>query len=494
MVTRPFFGESAGPRSRGRRIGIRSGALLAVALIVAACGSAATPLPTPAPSATLVPSTSPSAWPTYSTEPTPSPNSSAVPSSAAGEFSIAMGQAALLAPAEDGGLSAGSQINDFGFDLLRRLDPNGNLCTSPTSIALALAMVRPGARGTTASQMDKVLHSFGAESQGAEIVALIKSLQNDTFYDDTYRPSDDAAATPDLTAKEPAVELDVSNAAFVQKGTAFQQAYLDAISSRFGAGVGLLDYRQDPEAARLTINKWASDRTKGRIPAVLQQGDVNNLTRIALANAIYLKAGWESPFDPQQTTLRPFTNAAGRKLSVQTMAIDTRFGYGTGAGYRAVELPYSGGLLRMTVIVPDEMASFIGGLSASKFSAISRSEVSAVVDLTLPKFSAQTRVNLAELLKTMGMPAAFDPQLADLSGITTEEALHLENVIHQANIDVVEEGTTAAAVTVATGVGMGAPGEPQHVQLHVDKPFLYFIHDGLSGAVLFMGRVDDPSI
>jgi serpin B len=139
------------------------------------------------------------------------------------------------------------------------------------------------------------------------------------------------------------------------------------------------------------------------------------------------------------------------------------------------------------------MASFIGGLSASKLSAISRSEVSAIVDLTLPKFSAETRVNLAAVLKAMGMSTAFDPQLADLSGITTEEPLHLSNVIHQANIDVVEEGTTAAAVTVVTGSAGAGPGELEHVQLHVDKPFLYFIRDQGSGAVLFMGRIDDPS-
>ncbi len=309
-------------------------------------------------------------------EPTASPYSSAVPSSAPGEFSIAMGQAALLAPADDGGLGAGSQINDFGFDLLRRLDSNGNLCTSPTSIALALAMVRPGARGTTASEMDKVLHSFGAESQGPEIVALIKSLQNDTFYDDTYRPSDDPAATPDLTAKEPAVELDVSNAAFVQKGTAFQQAYLDAISSRFGAGVGLLDYRQDPEAARLTINKWASDRTKGRIPAVLQQGDVNELTRIALANAIYLKAGWQSAVrsaaDHASAVHQRRGQEALRPDHGHRQSLRLRHG-GRLSGSRIY--PSAVARCEMTVIVPDDMASFIGGLSASKFNAISRSEV-----------------------------------------------------------------------------------------------------------------------
>jgi serpin B len=192
-----------------------------------------------------------------------------------------MGNAQLLTPADDSGALAGREINDFGIDLLRRLDSTGNLCASPTSIALALAMVRLGARGDTAAEMDAVLHSVGSNASAGEIVALLASLEQRPIYEQSGEISD----TPFYAGQEPLVELDVSNQVFSQPGMTLEQAYLDALSSTFGAGVGLLDFAKDPEAARLVINRWASDKTHGRIPSVLQPGDVNEFTRIALAGS-----------------------------------------------------------------------------------------------------------------------------------------------------------------------------------------------------------------
>jgi serpin B len=412
-----------------------------------------------------------------------------------GEFAIALGKAGLLAPAADAGRLAGTEINDFGFDLLRRLDPTGNLCASPTSIALALAMVRPGARGLTATEMDKVMHDFGSTGQAAEIVALILALQSQTEYDDSGWGSNDPAATPDHTGKQPVVELDVSNAAFAQKGMSLQQAYLDSLSSGFGAGLGLLDYKNDPEGARQIINKWASDRTKGRIPAVLQPGDIDTMTRLALANAIYLKAAWETQFDPNATKSLPFTRGDGSQVSVPTMAAERTLSYSAGTGYRAVVLPLGSASLSMTIVVPDSMVSFVSGLTAAGLASIDFAAEKYDVDLTLPRFSAETRVDLASMLAAMGMPTLFDRNGADLSGITTVERLYVAKVIHQANIDVVEQGVTAAAVTpVSIRAGSAGPvATPRHVQFHVDKPFLYFIREESTGAVLFMGRIGDPS-
>jgi serpin B len=175
------------------------------------------------------------------------------------------------------------------------------------------------------------------------------------------------------------------------------------------------------------------------------------------------------------------------------MAIDQTFPYTAGAGYKAVQLPYSGDM-SMTIVVPDNMASFVSGLTAAKLSKlIVYGDQTYDVDLTLPRFSIDTRFELSNALKAMGMPTLFGDS-ADLSGITTDERLYVSSVTHQANIDVVESGTTAAAVTVVLGAGTGGPGEPPvKVQFHVSKPFLYFIRDYSDGAVLFMGRVDDPS-
>jgi serpin B len=179
---------------------------------------------------------------------------------------MALGNAGLLQPAPDNGALAGNEINDFGFDLLRRLDSTGNLCASPTSTALALAMVRPGARGLTASEMDKVLHGFGSDGQASEVVALLKELQSQTAYDNSGSLPTDPGTTPAPAGQQPVLELDVFNAVFSQRGMSLEPAYLDSLSSGFGAGVGLLDFANYPKAARQIINGWASDRTKGRIP------------------------------------------------------------------------------------------------------------------------------------------------------------------------------------------------------------------------------------
>jgi serpin B len=486
------FGDLVPARTHLSRTSVRGvGAALIAVLVAGACGSAAvTPTPSAAPS--------PTPWFSDAISPTPSPTPSATPTVAgptpfvtqdpSGAFAIALGKAGLFGPAADSGALAGKEINDFGFDLLRRLDASGNLCASPASIALALAMVRPGARGTTATEMDKVLHGFGSPTQAGEIVSLLKSLAAVTAYDEM-----DPQATPDPSAK-PVVELDVSNAVFSQKGMSLQAAYLDALTSGFGAGLGLLDYRNDPEGARAIINKWASDRTKGRIPAVLQPGDIDSMTRIALANAIYLKAAWAAQFDPAATKSLPFTRQDSSTVSVPTMAITRELSYAAGTGYRAVTLPFTGSALSMTIVVPDDMASFVAGLTSDGLAAIGNQAKPYLVNLALPRFSAETRTDLAAQLAALGMPTLFDSS-ADLSGITTDEHLYIAKVIHQANIDVVEQGTTAAAVTVAVGraTAVGPAEGIQSVTFKVDRPFVYLIRDQTTGAVLFMGRITDPS-
>jgi serine protease inhibitor len=477
-------------RHGSTRIVRRLVAVAVVAVVATACGASAA-----SPSAAWTSSLGPGASPTRATPwpATQQPSPTQTPSIVHGEFDVAMGSAPLAYPADDAGAVAGMEIDDFGLDLLRQLDAGGNSCISPTSVALALAMVRPGARGQTAAEMDSVLHDLGTDANGSEIAALLKSLAYKTQYVDGNGLPLIPGATPDPANPDPVTELDVSNQAFVQNGLSLEPAYLDALSSRFGAGLGLLDFAKDPEAARLAINKWASERTNGRIPQVLHEGDVTILTRIALANAIYLKAAWETKFDPALTRQASFTTAAGTDVSVPTMAIDHTFGYTAGSGYRAVELPYSGGM-SMTVVVPDDMASFVSGLTADKLrNLIVPGPQTYDVDLTLPRFSIDTRFDLGAALSAMGMPTVFS-QSADLSGITTQDQLYLAKVIHEANIDVVESGTTAAAVTVALGAATGGePAPPIHVALHVDRPFLYFIRDWASGAVLFEGRVDDPS-
>jgi serpin B len=409
------------------------------------------------------------------------------------------GRAQNLAPATDKGAAAAAELNDFGFDLLRHMGSSGNLCASPTSIALALAMVEPGAKGQTAAEMAKVLHSFGSAGQESEILALLTSLRSKTVYFTAGGGYIQPGATPDPANPDPVLELNLANEAFLQKGMAFEQPYLDSLTSSFHSGLGTLDFASAPETARLAINKWAGDQTHGRIPSILQPGDVGTDTRLALADAIYLKAAWQIPFDKSLTTSRNFTTAEAQVVSVPTMATEQELAYASGSGYRAVDLPTVLDSMSMTIVVPDDMGAFVIGLSQAKLASILSAESKVDVELSLPRFSVDTRLDLKKALAEIGMPTAFGVS-ADLSGIApigplNPQGLAIGAAIHQANIDVVEEGTTASAVTVAMASAAAATlaTPPPPIQFHVDKPFLYLIRDRTSGAVLFLGRVDDPS-
>jgi len=269
-----------------------------------------------------------------------------------------------------------------------------------------------------------------------------------------------------------------------------ETAYLEALASRFDTGVRLVDYVAQPEAARALINSWVDDQTEHRIPELLVPGIITSDTRLTLVNAIYLKAPWQTPFQPSATRPGTFTLADGSTVEVPMMAARTSLPYAAGNGWQAVELPYIGHALALTVIMPDDLAAFESSLTADQLAAIIEDLGEYNVTLTFPKFGIETKAMLAALLAALGMPSAFDGR-ADFSGITTAEALLISDVVHQANIDVDEKGTEAAA---ATAVVMRGGAAPQSVTLHVDRPFLFALRDVPTGAVLFLGRVLDPSV
>jgi serpin B len=252
-----------------------------------------------------------------------------------------------------------------------------------------------------------------------------------------------------------------------------------------------VDYAGDPEAARALINAWVDDRTERRIPELLSPGDVDALTRLVLVNAIYLKAAWQQPFPETSTRPAPFTRPDGSTIDVPTMATSAEYAYAAGDGWRAVELPYVGGQLAMTILVPDDLAAFVDDLDAAAFAAITDALAPAMVDLSMPKFGIETKADLVRTLAALGMPTAFDPERADFSGMTAAERLYVSAVVHQANIDVDEKGTEAAA---ATAVVMRATSQPaERVTLRVDRPFLFAIRDVPTGTILFLGQVADPA-
>jgi serpin B len=378
--------------------------------------------------------------------------------------------------------TAASAVNAFGLDLLQALraaQPTDNVVVSPASIAIALAMARAGARSDTATQMDAVLRSLGADQSAAAVNALDQALASRSG---TFRDMDGKAH--DLT-------LTVANAPFAQRDYAWQPAYLDALAERFGAAVRLVDYAADPEAARQQINAWVDDQTHQRIAQLISPGVLDELTRLVLVNAIYLKAPWQRPFGEAATKPGPFQRLDGTTIHVPMMAVQEFFPYAERQGWRAIDLPYIGNSLALTILLPTDPADFVRGLDADSFGQITAALSDQEVLLTMPRFSVETTADLGQVLSALGMPLAFDPLQADFSGMTTQEQLYIAAVVHQANISVDEKGTEAAAATAVVMAAGAAPLGP--IELSVDRPFLFALRDRPTGAVLFLGQVTTPS-
>ncbi len=433
-------------------------------------------------------------------------------------LNVAEASVKLDTPSLSDARRAASELNAFGISLYKRMlaDPKAGLdgkgvTMSPTSIALALAMARAGADGATATQMDDVLRANGWNDLGGGLGSL-QQILND--HNATWK--DDEGTSHSLS-------LNVVNRAFAQDGWPIEQAYLQRIGRAFGAGIGLVDYMRDSSAARDLINGWVARQTANRIPKLLSPTDVTELTRLVLVNAIYLKANWVHEFSEDGTHDRPFSTKGGT-VRVPTMYLlgEQDVSLATGEGWQATELRYSGAdgssPLAMTLIRPDNMRAFERGLSPSLLALVQaelRREATRQAKITpaddgdmhcpqyaynvrlfLPKFGIDTAAQLGPELAAMGMPNAFDPERADFSGITKSDRLVIAKVIHQANIDVDEKGTEAAAATAVVGDTTGGcgPASPLKTKtLRFDKPFVYLIRDVRTGAILFMGRVLDPS-
>ena len=339
-------------------------------------------------------------------------------------------------------------------------------------------MAQAGARGETAAQMDAVLHSAAGSGHANGISSLDQGLAG---LSGTFK---------DMGNVDQPVTLRIANAPFAQQGLQLQGQFLDALASRYGAGLRLVDFQQDPTRACDLIYGWVSDQTQGRIPRLLDRVDPS--TRLVLVNATYLKSAWRQGFDERFTSNAPFNRLDGSQVSVPTMETVLDEGlYAAGSGWQAVQLPYVDGSLVMTIVVPDDLAGFEASLDVTRFSLVTAALRPTWLDLRFPRFKTETMSDLSTVLAKMGMPVAFDPGRADFSGITTQERLYISKVVHQAEISVDEKGTEASAATAVEAAPTGV--RPQLAWLKVDRPFIFAVRDANTGAILFLGRVVDPS-
>ena len=396
----------------------------------------------------------------------------------------------------------------FGADLYGRLPSRGNLVFSPASIATALRLVLLGARGETAAQIAAVLHLATPDGaalsdqkppglQAAQALTAFSALLSDL-------------AAGDLTLRAP-------NAMWVQSGLPLEPGFTAAVAEATAVTVHDADFRRAAEQARREINQFIREQTAGKISDLLSPGVVSATTSLVLASAVYLKAAWAHPFPAGATQdaafyLDPGQRNPGRpdpatQVTVPTMRVRARLRYLRADGYQAVELPYAGTRLGMVIVLPDPSPgpgsgdpayAGPGGLLASVAPGAGPGGLRAglaprQVSLALPRFRVTSGFALRPVLAALGMPLAFTDE-ADFSGITTAQRLRIDEVVHQAYIDVNEAGTEAAAATAVVMTASARLMDPEPpVEMIVDRPFLFALTDLRSGLPLFLGRVTDPT-
>jgi len=368
----------------------------------------------------------------------------------------------------------------FAFELYQALKgEEGNIFYSPYSISLALAMTYAGARGETAEQMAATLQ-FLLEQERLHPAF--------NWLDAELAKRGEGAEGKD----EEGFRLNIVNAIWGQKDYEFLSEFLDVLAENYGAGLRILDFVTETEKSRLTINDWVSDQTEGRIEDLIPPGAIGALTRLVLTNAIYFNAAWEYPFDEDMTADGPFYLLDGGQVIVPMMKQTESFGYTEGEEYQAVELQYDGGELSMVILLPvsGNFEAFEEGLQAQQVSDIIIGLQPTEVTLTIPQFEFDSDFSLKDTLAEMGMPIAFS-SAADFSGMTGNRELFISDVVHKAFVAVDEAGTEAAAAT-AVIMELTAVPEPA-VEVTLNRPFIFLIRDIETGAVLFVGRVSNPT-
>jgi serpin B len=388
-------------------------------------------------------------------------------------------------PEESSGGSSGvanvvEANNQFAFEYYSHLKnrETGNIFFSPFSISSALVMTYEGAREQTAKEMQSVLH-FPA--------------------DDNLRRTEYLKIFNELNKKDKKYELNIANALWAQKDYQFLSDYIDTVEKYYGGKTNNLDFVKDPEGSRVTINDWVEKQTKDKIKDLIPQGVINDMTRLVLTNAIYFKGEWVKQFDKENTTDEDFRineNDSVKVPMMQRTDEEAEFNYAENKDLQILEMPYSGEDLSMLILLPkdDDLAKVENSLSIENLAQWKKDLKKQRVEVFVPKFKFETKYLMTEDLKAMGMPTAFGLG-ADFSGMDGKKDLFISEVIHQAFVEVNEEGTEAAA---ATGVVMmlGAlPGEETKIPVfRADHPFIFLIQEKNSGNILFIGRVVNPAL
>ncbi len=381
-------------------------------------------------------------------------------------------------------LTAAAEADDaFGADLFRLLtEDSAQTVFSPASVACALQMALCGARGDTAAELARALHleapaAAAAGASAADGLRLLTSLL------------DEVAASALVTFRAP-------NTMWVQSGLALLPEFTAELRDAAAVAVHDTDFAAAPEAARGEINRVIAEQTAGKIADLLPAGSISRLSRLVLANAVYLKAAWAQTFDEKATDDAPFYPEGPDRpgVTVRMMHGTAARSYLSRDGYQAVLLPYADRRLAMAIVLPDgPLAALRPMIAANGLRGLLADATRHQVTLSLPRFRLQARFDLVPALRQLGVRLAFTDH-ADFCGITEDAKLPIGTIAHMAYIDVNERGTEAAAATAVGFLAAAMMRPPPSVTMTVDRPFLFAIVDTPTGLPLFLGWVSRPQV
>lgn len=395
------------------------------------------------------------------------------------------------------GSPAAAAINSLGIDLLQRTGkPDANALLSPYSIQSAMAMAYAGADGATRDEMAKVLHYPKDE---AKLLLSLSALRK--ALDEAARQSaKESAQVRKYGMTNDPFTLTVANRLFGQAGYDFRKPFLDLLKDTYDAPFEPLDFVHNSRAAAGHINDWVETQTRQRISNLIPDGALNDLTRLVLVNAIYLKVPWAEEFEASATKPGMFHVKGGDGVEVPMMTQRNEFPYGKGDGFSLLQLPYSGYQILFLIILPDKvdgLAAVEAKLTAALFGGSTKWEQRDVT-LYMPRLKLEPPVlPLGQTLQALGMKTAFDKPLHSanfdrMAPRRPDDYLALSEVFHKTFLKLDEKGTEAAAATGLVAVAGGIHEPKKAIEVKVDHPFLFAIQQRSSGACLFLGRVTDP--
>ncbi|OWA36983.1 hypothetical protein B9G55_02590 [Saccharibacillus sp. O16] len=390
------------------------------------------------------------------------------------------------APSNEGKVDAQivSAMNRFAINVYENVakdnkesESGGNRMFSPAGLTFVLSMLKSGAAGETALQMEKAMQvgSHSVESWDAGQSVLMDHLRT----------------------ADPSIQLKIADSLWSRKGWKLNSSYVQQMNQQYDAQVQSLDF----EAANVVevLNQWASDHTDGKITQIIDQ-PLPGEARLMVMNAMYFKGNWTEPFGVEMTADQSFQLAGGRHIQVPMMVQQGRYDYLDGEGFQAVRLPYGeSGDMGMILALPDEDHSLEEFLKTQlpQFNTWKTQLSEMPGEIGLPRFQIQDELTLNEVLKQQGMFALFDASQADLSGLASDVGqgdLYVSYVKQNTYLDVHEKGTEAAAVTIAAVEAGAAPTKPiQTFTMKLNRPFFFAITDRKTGLILFIGEVRNPA-